>query len=119
MCRSCFGKLHIYLLAIAVLFITNVQGQGSYNTTNWRFSNPKPFGFTVVDLDFADNNRGIGVGSGIAYTHDGGANWTYGAFTYPNPTGLRVKGEFTDVHFITPNTAYAVGNFGLMAKTTD
>lgn len=113
-------KLHC-LLALAFLFILNqTNGQG-YNTTNWRFSNPKQFGFTVLDVDYFDNNNVIAVGSdgGIAKSTDGGTNWTYGPFTYLDPNGFKTKSTFNDVHYITAGIAYAVGDRGSMAKTTD
>jgi hypothetical protein len=48
-----------------------------FNSTDWKFSNPQQFGFTVLDVDFFDNNNAIAVGSdgGIARTTDGGTNW--------------------------------------------
>jgi gliding motility-associated-like protein len=100
---------------------TSVAQQGFYNTTNWRFSNPKQFGFGLIDLDFADNNNGIAVGAngGIAYTTDGGATWKYGAFTFMSPVGILTSTAFQDVQFISATTAYAVGTNGCMAKTTD
>jgi gliding motility-associated-like protein len=109
------------LLAVIFLVAFNMAyGQG-YNTTNWRFSNPRQFGFTVLDLDYADNNNVIAVGSdgGIAKSTDGGTNWTYGPFTYINPQGLLTKASFQDVHYISPTIAYASGDRGLMAKTID
>lgn len=120
--KNCFGKLRFSVLfMLAFLSLSRVHGQGSYDTTNWRFSNPKPFGFTVQDLDFFDNNKAIAVGSdgGISFTTDGGKNWTYGPFTYTNPAGLKTKTAFSDVHFVSANVAYAVGPFGCMAKTTN
>lgn len=92
-----------------------------YNTANWRFSNPKQFGFTVLDIDFFDNNRGIAVGGngGIAYTSDGGTKWSYANFSFMNAAGLRTSTTFQDVHFISATTAYAVGINGCMVKTTD
>lgn len=110
------------LLAITFLFAFNMaSGQGFYNTTNWRFSNPKQFGFTVLDVDYFDNNNAIAVGSdgGIAKSTDGGTNWTYGPFTYVNPQGFTTKSSFNDVHYVTSTVAYAVGDRGAMAKTTD
>jgi gliding motility-associated-like protein len=97
------------------------NGQGFYNTTNWRFSNPKQFGFTVFDVDFFDNSNVIAVGNdgGIAKSSDGGVNWTYGPFTYVNAAGLITKSTLNDVHYITATVAYAVGSAGCMAKTTD
>ena len=117
-----YAKLPKCLLVV-LLFLTTSSaiGQGFYNTTNWRFSNPKQFGFTVIDMDFIDNNNGIAVGAsgGIAYTTDGGTNWKYGAFTYFSPAGIITSTTFQDVQFISPTTAYAVGSNGCMAKTTD
>ncbi len=110
------------LLAIVFLFATNMaSGQGFYNTTNWRFSNPKQFGFTVLDVDYFDNNNVIAVGSdgSIAKSTDGGKNWAYGPFTFVNPLGFVNKPSFSDVHYVTSTIAYAVGSSGAMAKTTD
>lgn len=112
----------LWSFLIILLFSTSTTwGQGVYNTTTWKFSNPKQFGFTVFDVDYFDNNNVIAVGSdgGIAKSTDGGKNWTYGVFTYPTAAGLTTKSTFLDVHYITANIAYAVGNGGCMAKTTD
>lgn len=121
--RTITQKFYQKLCMAAVLLLTSnvAMAQGQYNTTNWRFSNPKQFGFTVFDADFFDNTNVIAVGSdgGIAKSTDGGENWTYGPFTYINNTGNWTKGIFNDVHYPAANTAYAVGNGGLMAKTTD
>jgi gliding motility-associated-like protein len=120
--KSCFGKLTASVLTIFFLFISIIAaGQAIFNTTNWRFSNPKQFGFAVTDLDFFDNNRGIAVGAngGIAYTTNGGTTWSYGNFSFLNFAGLQTSTAFQDVHFISASTAYAVGTNGCMAKTTD
>ncbi|MFM2337312.1 MAG: hypothetical protein RL115_505 [Bacteroidota bacterium] len=120
--KHCYAKLPTHFLAfLFFLTTTTAIGQGFYNTTNWRFSNPKQFGFTLLDLDFVDNNRGIAVGAngGIAYTTDGGTKWSYGAFTFMNQAGILASTSFQDVHFISATTAYAVGSNGCMAKTTD
>jgi len=120
--KNCLGKLHYYLLIILFSFSSMLAlGQG-YDTTKWKFSNPKQFGFTLQDVDFFDNNNVIAVGSdgGIARSRDGGSNWTYGPFTFVNPAnGFLTKPSFSDVHFVTSTIAYAVGNLGCMAKTTD
>jgi len=110
----CLGML----LALAGV---TAHAQGQYSTDKWRFSDPKQFGFTVLDMHFYDNNFGIAVGQsgGIAKTTDGGAKWTYGPFSYTSQAGLKVVGSFSDVHVATANVAYAVGGAGLMAKTTD
>ena len=118
-----YAKLPKYLLVILLFLTTSLAiGQGFYNTTNWRFSNPKQFGFGLIDLDFADNNNGIAVGAngGIAYTTDGGAIWKYGAFTYMNPAGILTStANFRMFNYVSSTTAYAVGSMGAMAKTTD
>lgn len=115
-----------FLLKVALLLVlasnaNQAMAQGQYNTTNWKFSNPKQFGFTIFDVDFFDNSNVLAVGGdgGIAKSTDGGANWTYGPFTYVNAAGLRTKASLTDVHFVSANVAYAVGTGGCMAKTTD
>lgn len=110
-----------FLLAILMLLVGTVAQSQGYNTTNWRFSNPKQFGFTILDLDYFDNNNVIAVGSdgGIARSSDGGTNWTYGPFTYLSPQGQQTKATFNDVHYVTSTIAYAAGDRGLMAKTTD
>lgn len=121
MLKICLRQQPLSLLLL-LLFLLPVftSGQG-YNTTNWKFSNPKQFGFTVLDLDYFDNNNVIAVGSdgGIAKSTDGGTNWTYGPFTYLTPQGQQTKSTFNDVHYITANVAYAVGDRGSMAKTID
>ncbi len=119
--KHCTWKYQFFLF-ILLLAASSSMGQSFFNTTDWKFSNPKQFGFTVLDVDYFDNNNAIAVGSdgGIARTTDGGSNWTYGTFTFINPAnGFLTKGNFNDVHFITATSAYAVGINGLMIKTTD
>ncbi|MBL0232406.1 MAG: gliding motility-associated C-terminal domain-containing protein [Chitinophagaceae bacterium] len=120
--KSRSGKLPSFMLALfLLLFTATIYGQGFYNTTNWRFSSPKQFGFQLLDMDFFDNNKGIAVGAngGIAYTTDGGNKWSYGAFTYFSPAGIITSTTFQDVHFVSANVAYAVGTNGCVAKTTN
>lgn len=108
--------------SLLLLFSTAGFAQnGQYNTVNWKFSNPKQMGITVLDVDYFDNNNVIAVGQsgGIAKSIDGGRNWKYGPFTYLDQSGYRTASTLLDVHFITANTAYAVGERGCMAKTTD
>jgi photosystem II stability/assembly factor-like uncharacterized protein len=115
------GKFQFFLFFL-ILAASSSFGQVTFNTKDWKFSNPQQFGFTVLDVDYFDNNNAIAVGSdgGIAKTTDGGSNWTYGVLTFINPAnGFITKGVFADVHFITSTTAYAVGTNGLMIKTTD
>ena len=111
-----------FLLTIILLHTSSLLfAQGYYNTTNWKFSNPKQFGFTVLDVDYFDNNNVIAVGSdgGIAKSVDGGSNWTYGPFTFVTAAGTLTKPTFNDVHFINSNIVYAVGSPGAMAKSVD
>lgn len=124
--KSCLGKLPLFFLLL-LLSLTSavVQSQpvaSSFNSTNWRFMNPKPLGFTIIDIDFFDNNKGVAVGGGngtIAYTTDGGATWKYGAFAYTSAAGVLTSTSFQDVHFISSNVVYAVGTNGCMVKSTD
>ncbi len=110
-----------YLSIILLLLSTIANGQGFYNTTNWKFSNPTQMGITFLDVDYFDNNNVIAVGSngGIAKSVDAGRNWKYGPFTYKDPTGLTTMSALNDVHFATSTVAYTVGDRGCMAKTTD
>lgn len=120
--KSCYGKRLNYLLVILFsLSSVLAMGQSNYNTTNWRFSNPRQFGFTILDVDFLDNNIALAVGTegGIARTTDGGNNWTYGPFTFANTAGVWRKPSLSDVHFVSADVAYAVGSLGCMVKSTD
>ncbi len=98
--KHCFGKLHYFLLIILLpFFYSSLTAQVSYTMSKWRYSDPKPLGFTVLDVQFYDNNFGIAVGGsgGIARTFNGGAKWEYGAFTFTSPTGLTTNGNFADL----------------------
>jgi gliding motility-associated-like protein len=113
-----------YLSMLLLLLSNTAFGQGFYNTTNWKFSNPKQIGITFLDVDFFDNNNVIAVGSagGIAKSVDGGRNWKYGPFTFissPQSGSLLITATLNDVHYVTANIAYVVGDRGAMAKTTD
>lgn len=117
-----YNRKFQFFLFVLILAASSSFGQVGFNTKDWKFSNPQQFGFTVLDVDYFDNNNAIAVGSdgGIAKTTDGGSNWTYGVFTFINPTnGFITKGIFSDVHFITATIAYAAGSNGLLVKTTD
>jgi len=120
--KSIIKKNKWYFPIVIFLLLLNVSAHAQgFNATSWRFSNPKQFGFSVLDVDYFDNNNVIAVGSdgGIAKSTDGGRNWTYGIFTYSNPLGFVTKASFNDVHYVSANVAYAVGDRGLMAKTID
>ncbi len=117
-------QITLYLSIIFLLLSTIANGQGFYNTVNWKFSNPKQFGFTILDVDFFDNNNVIAVGAsgGIAKSTDGGRNWKYGPFSYVSSVtsgSLLTASTLNDVHYASLNIAYAVGDRGCMAKTTD
>ena len=122
-----FGKKTFFvrsrmIMTISFLLLMSVgYSQSNYNTNNWRFSNPQKFGFTVTDIDFFDDNKGVAVGAngGIAYTTNGGSTWSYGAFRFMNAAGLETSSAFIDVHFISSNTVYAVGSNGCMVKSVD
>ncbi|HMP94787.1 MAG TPA: hypothetical protein PKD90_18050, partial [Phnomibacter sp.] len=64
----------------------------------WRFVTPKPFGFGILDISFANDNLGIAVGgptpgtanNGVARTADGGATWTISALPFTNAAGTAI-----------------------------
>ncbi len=100
---------------------STITAQVNYTMSKWRYSDPKPLGFTVLDVKFYDNNFGIAVGGsgGIARTFNGGAKWEYGAFTFTSPSGLITNGNFSDISVPSATVAYVVGSNGMMAKTTN
>lgn len=62
-------------------------------------------------LFFNNDKAGFSAGYyGIMITSDGGETWTY---------TIKNSASFYDIHFTTPSTGFAVGNFGIIAKTTD
>jgi gliding motility-associated-like protein len=107
-------------MLLVVISASSAYGQG-YDTTKWRFSNPKPIGFTTYDVDFFDNTNVLAVGSdgAIARSSNAGKSWTYASFVYTNAAGALTRSTFYDVHFITASVAYAVGTTGCMVKSTD
>ncbi len=111
-------RLFFFMLLALVSYL---PAQSQLENSPWRFSNPKQFGFTVLDMSFADNRNGIAVGAsgGIAKTSDGGVTWQYAAFTFTDASNTIIRPSFAGVHFVNPTIAYAVGNNGLLAKSTD
>ena len=121
--KSCLGKL-LHYLPVIIFFLSSLLASGQqsfYNVKNWRYSNPRQFGFTVTDIDFVNDTRGVAVGAsgGIAYTNDGGTTWNYANFSFIDRTGIQSSTSFNDVHFASANVVYAVGSSGAMAKSTD
>ncbi|MEY3577742.1 MAG: hypothetical protein RL394_1327, partial [Bacteroidota bacterium] len=60
--RRSARMFHLFFALCAILVSTFASAQGTYDTNKWRFSNPKPFGFTVIDVEFLDDNNILGVG---------------------------------------------------------
>ena len=94
----------------------------------WRFVTPKPFGFGILDISFANDNLGIAVGgptpgtanNGVARTADGGATWTISALPFTNAAGTAiVRPLLTSVHMVTPTVGYIGGGGGALFKTID
>lgn len=127
--KMVIAKWYGLLLVLLCISITALS-QG-YDTTKFRFSNPKPLGFTIMDIDFADNNNVMAVGSdgGVAISRDAGATWTYGALSYQTMAGYIHKCTLLDVSYVTPSVAYVVGTGstnagsvylgGMLSKTVD
>jgi len=90
-------------------------------TNQWKYSNPKPFGFWCNQIAYADDNTALVVGEngGIAKTTDGGATWVYFAYTTTNSSGDLAKPIFNDVQFVNSSLVFAVGSDGIMIKSID
>ncbi|MEO6667857.1 MAG: YCF48-related protein [Ferruginibacter sp.] len=104
-----------------LLILLSLGAQCQLNSSKWKFSNPKQFGFTILDVSFYDDNNGIAVGNsgGIAKTSNGGVDWKYAAFTFTDAENMNYKPAIFGVQYVTPTLAYAVGDHGLLAKSTD
>jgi gliding motility-associated-like protein len=115
---SLFVKVLLPVLAMlqATTMLTAQVGQN-----NFRYIHPTPLGIGFNESSFADNNNGIAVGTNaaIAVTNDGGATWKYGVYVFTSTAGFKQRPVLNDVHFVTPTTAYAVGDSGLMIKSVD
>jgi gliding motility-associated-like protein len=122
MIKHCVKSMRYCIVVILLSLISlSITAQVNYTMSKWRYSDPKPLGFTILDVKFFDNNFGIavGAGGGIARTLDGGVKWQYGAFTFTSAAGLTTNGSFADISVPTATVAYTVGSNGMMAKTTD
>lgn len=122
MIKHCLARKRYYLLVLMLSLISfSTSAQVAFSMSKWRYSDPKPLGFTVLDVKFFNNNFGIAVGGngGIARTFNGGAKWEYGTFTFTSPAGLTTNGAFSDISVPSATVAYVVGSNGMMAKTTD
>lgn len=110
-----------FLFAFTLLMFGFTKLSAQLAQTNWKYSNPKPVGIVFQDMSFIDNNTGLAVGlnCGIARTKDAGATWQYGAFVFNGAGNVVQRPALNDVHFVTPSVAYAVGDNGLMIKSTD
>ena len=104
-----------------VFILLSFGAKCQLNASKWKFSNPKQFGFTVLDVSFNDDNNGIAVGNsgGIAKTSNGGVSWKYAAFTFTDAENMVYKPTIFGVQYVTPTLAYAVGDHGLLAKSND
>ena len=116
-----FTKKKPALFFSIALMLTALVSNGQIGMSPWKFSNPRQFGFTVLDVSFLDDNNGIAVGSwgGIAKTTDAGITWKYAAFTFTGGDNMIQKAYFNSVQYVTSTIAYAVGDQGLFAKSTD
>ena len=119
LCMLKRGKLVFCLLWLTSML--SLKAVAQVGSSPFTFQNPAPFGFTLQDVHFSDNNNGLAVGyfGGIAKTTDAGKTWTYGTYLFANKAGIRLKPTINDVHFVTPSIAYAAGTAGMFAKSVD
>jgi hypothetical protein len=110
-----FGSLAVFALLITAMN-TAAQLNPPVGTSQWKYKTPFQYGFVMNDMSFIDNNNGLAVGNSgaLAKTTDGGFNWQYLPFKYITPANQVSLANLNDVHFVTPNIAYAVGGGGLM-----
>ena len=113
----------IALLLFGNGFFAQAQLNPSMGSNPLKYVNPFQYGFVLQDISFVDNNNGLAVGfnGSIAKTTDGGFNWQYIFYKYvsPAPANQVTMATFSDVQFVTPTIAYAVGLSGVMVKSTD
>jgi gliding motility-associated-like protein len=109
----------VYGLLILLWF--NFTGFAQIGQNNFKYNFPKPLGNTFLDVSFFDNNNGIAGGnaSSFAKTTNGGTTWTYGVVMFNTATGFKQRPTVNDVHFVTASTVYAVGDSGMLLKSTD
>jgi gliding motility-associated-like protein len=123
MIRLCFYRRTLVALTILVLATLQLSAQLNppMGSSPWGFANPKPIGYSLLDMSFINDNNGLAVGTngGIIKTTDGGRNWVGIPYKYVTPANVVTLGSFADVQFVTPSIAYAVGSGGLMVKSTD
>ncbi|MBL0357562.1 MAG: T9SS type A sorting domain-containing protein [Chitinophagaceae bacterium] len=115
-------KFTLQLIAFLLLFLcASVNLHAQLGSNQWKFSNPKPFGFWSWQMSYADDNTALVVGEsgGIAKTTDGGATWAYFAYTTTNGAGELLRPGFNDVQFVNSSLAYIVGDDGVMIKSID
>ncbi len=115
-------KFTLQFIAFLLMLLSISAGiHAQMGTNQWKYSNPKPFGFWGWQMSYADDNTALLVGEygGIAKTTDGGGTWEYFAFTTTNASGELVRPGLNDVQFVTPTLAYAVGDDAIMIKSTN
>src|SRR5688572_169538 len=113
----------IAFLLFGNAFFAQAQLNPSMTSNPLKYVNPFQYGFVLQDISFVDNSNGLAVGfnGSIARTTDGGFNWQYLFYKYvsPAPANQVTMATFSDVQFVTPTIAYAVGLSGVMIKSTD
>jgi len=84
-----------------------------FTYSQWNWSNPTPFGYSLSDVHFPDQNTGYIVGQQgtILKTTDGGITWEF------LPSGTLRRLEM--VWFTDAETGYVTSDSGFIMKTTD
>ncbi len=114
-------KFTFQFTAFVLLLLIMVNANAQLGNSQWKYSNPKPFGFVSYQISYADDNTALVVGEagGIAKTLDGGGTWSYFSYAANNAAGNVTRPVFNDVQFVNVSLAYAVGTDGIMIKSID
>ena len=85
--KHCLEKRFSLLLAICLLvtsFTATAQLNPPIGSSPWGFANPKPTGYSWLDMSFVDNQTGLAVGTngGLGRTTDSGRTWLAIPFKY-------------------------------------
>lgn len=127
-----FFIVGVLMVVVGIVIIFSPLGppkpEGLCSADNWCWKNPVPWGNAFRCIQFVDEQQGfiIGFKSHLWRTADGGETWEV---TQPVVSGIEYdpcvprwyydSWDLKDMHFITQNAGWAVGNKGVILKTGD